>query len=141
MKLGDYERPVTAENIAKHRPANSSWSHDSNIMDFANDDNFGSAWHSNKRVKIPWFEVELDRTRPFNMITLYDPNESFTGYRFSYLKDGVWHDIPVQPQNGKVKVHRFDDVWGNKVKVTFTKKDINDRMYLNEIGIYNERRD
>ena len=141
MTLGEYERPITAENIAKHRPANSSWSYDSFIMDFGNDDNFGSAWHSNPRIKEPWYEVEFERTRPFNMISLVDDNQSFSSYRVHYLKDGVWHKIPVTPKDGKVKVHRFDEVWGNKVKVTFTKKNENERMYLNEIGVYNERRD
>lgn len=75
------------------------------------------------------------------MISLVDNNESFSSYRIHYLKDGVWHEIPVTPKNGKIKVHRFDEVWGNKVKVTFTKKNENERMYLNEIGVYNERRD
>lgn len=139
MLLGDYERPVTAENIAKHRPANSSWSDDSFIMDFGNDDNFSSAWHSNKRVENPWFEVELDRTRPFNMITLADNNESFSSYRIYYEKDGAWYEIPVQPVPGKVKVHRFEKVWGNRVKVTFTKTG--EKMYLSELGVYYERRD
>lgn len=139
MLLGDYERPITAENIAKHRPAKSSWSDDSFIMDFGNDDNFSSAWHSNKRVEEPWYEVELDRTRPFNMISLVDNNESFSSYRLYYEKDGVWHEIPLQVKSGKVKVHRFDEVWGNKVKVVFKKNG--EKMYLSELGVYHERRD
>lgn len=139
MILGDYERPITAENIAKHRPAKSSWSDDSFIMDFGNDDNFSSAWHSNKRIEEPWYQVELERTRPFNMISLADNNESFSSYRVYYEKDGVCHEIPVQVQPGKVKVHRFDTVWGDKVKVVFTKKG--EKMYLSELGVYNERRD
>ena len=55
-------------------------------MDFGNDDNFGSAWHSNPRIKEPWYEVEFERTRPFNMISLVDNNESFSSYRIHYLK-------------------------------------------------------
>lgn len=139
MVLGDYERPITAENIAKHRPAKSSWSDDSFIMDFGNDDNFSSAWHSNKRIEEPWYEVELDRTRPFNMISLVDNNESFSSYRVYYEKDGVWHEIPLQVKPGKVKVHRFNEVWGDKVKVVFKKNG--EKMYLSELGVYNERRD
>ncbi len=139
MTLGDYERPITAENIAKHRPTESSWSNDGSIMDYGTDDNFGSAWYSNKRVKEPWFEVQLERTRPFNMITLVDQNESFSSYRLFYEKDGVWHEIPVQPKNGKVKVHRFDEVWGNRVKVKFIPTA--ESMTLHELGVYYERRD
>ncbi len=139
MVLGDYERPITAENIAKHRPAKSSWSDDSFIMDFGNDDNFSSAWHTNKRIEEPWYEVDLDRTRPFNMISLADNNESFSSYRVYYEKDGVWHEIPLQVKPGKVKVHRFGTVWGDKVKVVFKKNG--EKMYLSELGVYNERRD
>lgn len=139
MVLGDYERPITAENIAKHRPAKSGWSDDSFIMDFGNDDNFSSAWHSNKRIEEPWYEVDLDRTRPFNMISLVDNNESFSSYRVYYEKDGVWHEIPLQVKPGKVKVHRFGTVWGDKVKVVFKKNG--EKMYLSELGVYNERRD
>lgn len=139
MVLGDYERPITAENIAKYRPAKSSWSDDSFIMDFGNDDNFSSAWHTNKRIEEPWYEVDLDRTRPFNMISLADNNESFSSYRVYYEKDGVWHEIPLQVKPGKVKVHRFGTVWGDKVKVVFKKNG--EKMYLSELGVYNERRD
>ncbi len=139
MVLGDYERPITAENIAKHRPAKSSWSDDSFIMDFGNDDNFSSAWHTNKRIEEPWYEVDLDRTRPFNMISLADNNESFSSYCVYYEKDGVWHEIPLQVKPGKVKVHRFGTVWGDKVKVVFKKNG--EKMYLSELGVYNERRD
>lgn len=138
MTLGDYERPITAENIAKRRPAESSWSNDGSIMDYGNDDNFGSAWWSNKRVKEPWFAVEFERTRPFNMISLVDHNESFSSYKFFYEKDGVWHEIPVQPKKGKVKVHRFDQLWGNRVKVVFTPTA--ESMTLHELGVYYERR-
>lgn len=138
MQLGHYGLPITAENIAKRRPAESSWSNDGSIMDYGNDDNFGSAWISNKRIKEPWFEVELDRTTSFNMVTLVDHNRSFSNYRLFYEKDGVWHEIPVQAQPGKVKVHRFDTVWGNRVKVTFTPSA--ECMTLHEIGVYHERR-
>lgn len=138
MILGDYERPITAENIAKRRPAESSWSNDGSIMDYGNDDNFGSAWWSNKRVKEPWFTVEFERTRPFNMISLVDQNESFSSYKLFYEKDGVWYEIPVQPKSGKVKVHRFDQLWGNRVKVVFTPTA--ESMTLHELGVYYERR-
>ena len=83
--------------------------------------------------------MDLDRTRPFNMISLVDNNDSFSSYRVYYEKDGVWHEIPLQVKPGKVKVHRFNEVWGDKVKVVFKKNG--EKMYLSELGVYNERRD
>ena len=73
------------------------------------------------------------------MVTLVDQNQSFSSYRLFYELDGEWHEIPVRPQSGKVKVHRFDEVWGNRVKVTFTPTA--ESMSLHEIGVYYERRD
>ncbi|MBR6745901.1 MAG: discoidin domain-containing protein, partial [Muribaculaceae bacterium] len=130
-------RPITAENIAKRRPAESSWSDDGSIMDYANDDNFGSAWISNRCVKEPWYMVKLDRSTPINTITLTDHNHSFDSYRIYYDADGEWVEIPVTPQDGKVKVHSFDTVNAAAVKVTF--HPTTEKMTLHEIGVYNQR--
>ena len=138
-RFGQTVAPVTAENFTKHCPAEASWSYDSFIMDYANDDDFGSAWHASPRVDEPWYCVMFRRARPFNMVTLYDDNLSFSSYRLYYQLDGVWHEIPVTPQPGRMKVHRFDQVWADRVKVTFVKPK-GQRMYLNEIGVYCERR-
>ena len=52
-----------------------------------------------------------------------------TQTRFVPLKiDEDFNVGHIQSKDGKVKVHRFDEVWGNKVKVTFTKKNENERM-------------
>lgn len=136
-KLTANARPITAENIAKRRPAESSWSDDGSIMDYANDDNFGSAWVSNRCVKEPWYMVKLDRSTPINTITLTDHNHSFDSYRIYYDADGEWVEIPVTPQDGKVKVHSFDTVNAAAVKVTFL--PTTEKMTLHEIGVYNQR--
>ena len=136
-KLTANARPITAENIAKRRPAESSWSNDGSIMDYANDDNFGTAWVSNHCVKEPWYMVKLDRSTPINTISLTDHNCSFDSYRIYYDADGQWIEIPVEPQSGKVKVHHFDTVNASAVKVTFHPTTGN--MTLHEIGVYNQR--
>ena len=65
------------------------------------------------------------------MISLVN-NESFSSYRIHYLKDGVWHEIPVTPKNGKIKVHRFDEVWGNKVKKSLSPKKNENETHVPE---------
>ena len=52
------EAPIISSNIAKHQPANSSWSEDMDIMDFANDDDYKTSWQSHPSVKEPWLEIQ-----------------------------------------------------------------------------------
>lgn len=82
-KLPAYPAPVISKNIAKNKKTNASWSNDMNIMDFANDDSFRSAWESNRAVKKPWLEIILDNTeQDFNLITIAQRGESnFSKYR------------------------------------------------------------
>jgi alpha-L-fucosidase len=51
--------PIISTNLAKNQPANSSWSDDMNIMDFANDDDFGTSWQSNPEIRWPWYEIDF----------------------------------------------------------------------------------
>lgn len=131
------DAPIISTNIAKHRPSDSSWSEDMWIMDFGNDDDFSTQWKSAKSVKAPWYVVELDGCRPFNMITLADPQSSLTKYRLQYEKDGVWTDLPVVSTPKKVKVHRFDRVWGNRVKVIIDA--FTGQASISEFGVYDEQ--
>jgi len=136
--LPDSDAPIIAENIAKHRPANSSWSYDMQIMDFGNDDDFTTTWVSNTIVQEPWYEVELDRTRPFNMVTIADPEASILSYKLLCRSDGVWKEILTANNDCKVKIHRFDTKWGDRVKLVITK--FRQQASLSEFGVYNEQR-
>jgi alpha-L-fucosidase len=130
--------PVISSNIAKHQPANSSWSDDMNIMDFANDDDFTTAWISNSTVKQPWWEVVLDRDKPFNAITITTGATGFTKYHVEYLQNGVWKPLFSGDSQSRVKIHRFNRVWGGRVRITidqFTKAPS-----IAEVGLYDERR-
>lgn len=137
-KLPAYDAPITATNIAKHKPASSSWSDDMWIMDFANDDDFTTMWRSNNQVAKPWFEVDLDKCCSFNMITITDPQGSIKSYRLLYETDGAWKEICSGKKEDKVKVHRFDRLWGNKVKIEID--STNGQASIAEFGVYDEQR-
>ena len=137
-ELPVYDAPITATNIAKHKPTNSSWSDDMWIMDFANDDDFTTSWRSNKQVAKPWLEVDLDKCHSFNMITITDLQGSIKSYRLLYETDGVWKEICSGDKSDKVKVHRFDRLWGNKVKIEID--STNGQASIAEFGVYDEQR-
>jgi alpha-L-fucosidase len=132
------DAPIISSNLAKHQPANSSWSDDMNIMDFGNDDNFKTAWQSNVTVKAPWYAVELGREKAFNMVVITEASANISSYRIEVCSNGVWKPLLTGDRAGRVKVHRFATVYGDKVRVLF------DRFAappaIAEVGVYWERR-
>lgn len=138
-KLSLSEAPIISSNIAKHKPANSSWSDDSLIMDFANDDNFGSEWYSNKSVKQPWFEVVLGRNeQPFNMITISQRHNNIKRYKLEYFQNNSWKTLFNGENYDMIKIHRFENVWGNKIRITVD--EFSSAPAISEFGVYSERR-
>ena len=139
-KLQTYDDPIISSNIAKHRPSNSSWGNDMSIMDFANDDRFGTSWHSNPAVKTPWWEVELQGSSALNMISLVEGGGDLRiqKYRIEYFDSNIWKPLPVVAKPGRIKIHRFDRVWANKVRIIID--ECSDAPAIAEFGIYNERR-
>ncbi|MFY0253825.1 alpha-L-fucosidase [Chitinophaga sp. 30R24] len=130
--------PIISSNIAKHQPANSSWSDDMNLMDFANDDNFRSSWVSNPAVKQPWFEIAFDKEKEFNMITIVEDQQRIQKYRLEYNENGAWKPIVSENENaGRVKIHRFPRVWGNKVRILID--EFSAPPAIAEFGVYNEK--
>ena len=113
------EPPIISPNIAKFKPASSSWSWDTQISDFGNDDDFKTYWESNIHVKEPWYAVDLVTEQPFNLIVLTVPRKGIREYRLQYFAEGTWKDLPSAPKDKLVKIHRFDRVWGSRVKVLF----------------------
>jgi alpha-L-fucosidase len=130
--------PVISPNIAKHQPAQASWSNDMNIMDFGNDDVFWTAWQSNPTVKDPWYEVDFGKERSFNTIVLTESEAHTSRYRLEYCENGVWHTLLTGDQKGRVKIHRFDRVWGDKVQVRLDLFDAPPGVA--ELGVFDERR-
>jgi alpha-L-fucosidase len=132
--------PIVGTNIAKYKPANSSWSNDMSIMDFAVDDNFRTAWESNRSVKQPWIEINLGVEQPFNLITIAqgERESHVRKYRIEYLENNVWKPLLENKSENKIQVNRFSPVWGSKVRILFD--EFTDPPVISEIGIYNEKR-
>ncbi|MFA5328424.1 MAG: alpha-L-fucosidase [Prolixibacteraceae bacterium] len=137
-KLQQVDAPIISTNIAKYKPANSSWSADMWIMDFANDDDFGTAWVSNDAVKAPWFGIDLGKDEPFNMVTIVDSRRNIKKYRLQYEENGEWKTILTGGSGDKIKMHRFDRVWGGKIKILID--ECSGSPAIAEFGVYNERR-
>ena len=136
-KLAAADAPIISSNLAKRRPSYSSWSDDMWIMDFANDDDFSTSWMSNPTVKTPWYEVELEKEVPFNMITIYETESSIKKYRVEYYANGMWKQLLAGTQSGRAKIHRFENVWGSRVRVVID--EYASAPAIAELGVYYER--
>jgi alpha-L-fucosidase len=80
----------------------------------------------------------LDRDKPFNAITITTGATGFTKYHVEYLQNGVWKPLFSGDSQSRVKIHRFNRVWGGRVRITidqFTKAPS-----IAEVGLYDERR-
>jgi len=139
QKLAEAPAPIISSNLAKHQRAESSWSNDSSIMDFANDDNFGSAWISNPAVKEPWIYVTLGKEQPINMVSITEwQNPHIEEYQLDYRLNGEWKPLLKGNEKGKVKIHRFDTIYSDAVRITVLKAK--DFVSVAEFGVYCERR-
>jgi alpha-L-fucosidase len=132
--------PIISSNIAKFKPSRSSWGYDMNIMDFANDDRFTTSWQSNPAVKTPWYEVDLGRELPFNAVAVTEGGQEarIQKYHVEYMENNVWKPLVNEAADGRVKIHRFERVWGNKVRITIDAS--REAPAIAEFGVYNERR-
>ena len=137
-KLPEFASPIFSTNIAKFKPADASWSDDMWIMDFGNNDNFGNAWLSNPEVKDPWYQIDLEKLQPFNTITIFDQRDSIKKYSIMYENAGEWKTIFSGENNDKLKIHRFDTVWGQKIKIVID--EFTAPPAIAEFGVYNENR-
>jgi alpha-L-fucosidase len=140
-KITRSERPVISSNLAKNKPMESSWSHDTGIMDFANDDNFNTAWVSQPSVTEPWLEVTLSKKdTEFNMIVITEllgRQDRIKKYRLEYFSGNEWRPIETGTNPNRVKIHRFDKVWGTKVRIRID--EFTHPPFIAEFGVYRER--
>ncbi len=114
--------PITDINIAAGRPCDSSWSDDMNLMDFANDDNFHTAWVSSPQVKEPWWKVDLDGATPIDMVVITEAEGSaMAGYRVETLLNGVWTEVARSGgESGRVHICRFPAAMAESVRIRFS---------------------
>jgi alpha-L-fucosidase len=140
-KISPVERPVIASNIAKKKPADSSWSDDMNIMDFANDDNFNTAWISHASVTKPWLEMTLDgKDREFNTIVITElsgRHDRIKKYRLEYFANNEWRPVLTGTNPDRIKIHRFNKIWGNKIRILID--EFSAPPSIAELGVYLER--
>ncbi len=132
------EAPIISPNLAKKQPANSSWSDDMNISDFGNDDNFNTTWNSNPTVKKPWYEVSFEKDQSFNAIVITEEKANIGRYRLEYFQNGAWHLLVQGDKKDRVKIHRFNRVWGEKVRILIDQFDT--PPAIAEFGVYDERK-
>jgi len=135
-KLGETGPPIVSHNLAKHTPANSSWSDDSEIMDFANDDDFSTVWQSNPRVKNPWYEVTLKPGQAFNTVVVFERKPNIKKYKLEYLDGTTWKTLFEGENLSRVKVNRFAQVKGDKVRMSIQTYD--EAPSIAEFQVYNE---
>jgi alpha-L-fucosidase len=131
-------QPITSTNLAKNEPVNSSWSDDMNIMDFANDDNFRTSWKSNVTVKEPWFAIEFAKDIAFNTIVLAETKPNISRYKIDYWDGLKWKELFNGENKESIKVHRFERVWGNKVRLQIYGYE--QSPSIAEFQVYNERK-
>mgnify|MGYP002732481171 FL=1 len=137
VDVAETMEPITDINIAIGKPCDSSWSDDMDIMDFANDDNFRTCWVSSPEVKEPFWKVELDPGSLINMVVMTEPKPGvMQEYVIEYLHKGTWHTVfsGTTPTQSRVKIHRFDKVYADAVRVRFTKWT--GLLSLAEFGVY-----
>lgn len=134
--IPDCDAPITQKNIAKGCPAEYCWSYDYAIGDFANDDNFGTAWIPYPSIEGPWWEVDLQGKKRISLVTIVEEKTgSIQSYRLEYKKGRRWHILfdGTAPEC-RVKQHRFAPVKAEKVRITVTRHQ--GKLALAEMGIY-----
>ncbi|TWI94813.1 alpha-L-fucosidase [Mucilaginibacter frigoritolerans] len=139
MQLPQMEAPIISHNLAKKQQANSSWSDDSAIMDFANDDDFGSSWVSNPTInKGAWYEIDFKKEESFNAIVIAEEKSNIKSYTLEYYQNGQWKMVFKGDNASRIKIHRFDGVKGTKARITIDGAD--HQPSIAEFEVYNEKR-
>lgn len=129
--------PIVQRNIAKHCPAESSWSYDYGIMDFANDDDFVKGWTSHPLVKEPWWMVNLKGKHTIDMVTITEETGgNIQAYRLELRQGKQWVTIYEDsvPDNNRVRIHRFPATKAEAVRIVILRH--RGKVCLSEVGVY-----
>lgn len=136
--LPELEAPIISHNLAKRQPANSSWSDDSNIMDFANDDDFSTSWISNPTVKKPRYEIDFKQEQVFNTVVVVEEKANISNYRLEVYQKGSWKPLFAGENSNRIKIHRFERVRGTRVRISIEAYAA--QPSIAEFQVYNEQR-
>ena len=106
------------------------------IMDFANDDNFSSAWVSSPQVKEPWWSVTLEPGTPVGMVVVTELQAGvLESFRVELLQDGVWTPVEATEERaGRVHILRFPQRPADAVRVRFLTWQ--GSLAIAEVGVY-----
>ena len=137
--------PIITPNLAKGKPMDSSWSFDTRISDFANDDDFSTAWVAYEAVKEPYIEVLLGEETPIRAIGFaeqadvayyYKANHTRIGrYDIQYFTNGEWKTLDIEQQSEFERMHRCPEgIRASKVRVTF--HDYDKGLAIAELLVY-----
>ena len=130
--------PITRINLAVRKPCDSSWSDDMNLMDFANDDNFSSAWVSSPEIREPWWSVTLAPRTVLGSVVITASKEAGGLQEFvvERSREGRWEAIPeaTRTVSGRVHILRFPPVEADAIRVRFLRW--NGPLSIAEIGAY-----
>jgi len=109
-----------------------------NIMDFGNDDNFRTSWLSNVTVKEPWYAVDMESETEINAVVITEDKANVSKYTVEYRSGGVWKTLVEGDQKGRIKIHRFERVKVDAVRVKM--REFSTPPGITEFGVYNEKR-
>ena len=73
-----------------------------------------------------------------NMITIMEPHPNIRKYTLQYQENGEWKTIFSGGNTSRFKLHRFDTVWGNKVRIQIDNSS--EAPSISEMGVYFEQR-
>lgn len=95
LRFSECPAPIIASNLAKGRRADSSWSYDMEISEFAVDDDFESAWVANALgPECPNLRVYLDKEQLLNMIAITEEvGSEIREYRLDARVNGQWQEL------------------------------------------------
>ena len=108
------------------------------IMDFANDDDYKTSWSSNPTVKNPWLELDFKNEKGFNTIVIAEQKANIKNYKLDYWDVAAWKTLFNGENLSQIKVHRFQRVWGSKVRVQI--ESYANTPSIAEFQVFNERR-
>ena len=129
--------PITQINLAVGRPCDASWSDDMFLMDFANDDNFSTAWISSPDVREPWWSVELQPATQIGSVVITERKAGgLKDFVIERRCNGQWQTISDAGQtiSGRVHILRFPTVDTDAVRVRFLHWEA--PLSIAEIGVY-----